>query len=209
VIAARAVAKPAEQARYERIVQVAETMLVQLGEQGFQMKQLAERSEVALATLYRYFPSKDHVLGAIALARIARAVSLEPVRRYSGRTAGERTAEQLVRLFDASQREPEIWSSLQRVMMAPDRSMSQVVERLYSAFEEMILLAISFHGDPPTAEQRMLVPMVISARNGATANWLVGFVSSEQARTQIRVAAHLLDLPAEQIRQVLSAAGVV
>ena len=36
------------------------------------MKELSQRADVSLATLYRYFPAKDHVLLAITLSRYER-----------------------------------------------------------------------------------------------------------------------------------------
>src|SRR5882672_5123713 len=98
-----AVATPrtrAERDRRARVVHAAEAMLAQDGEHGLQMKQLAERAELALATLYRYFPSKDHVLGAIALERQRRAlqrISHAPVRSTSEYIEGiSRLMERLV-----------------------------------------------------------------------------------------------------------------
>lgn len=60
------------------------------GEDMLQMKELAQRAGVSLATLYRYFPSKDHVLLAIALGRYENAlrrVAGEPPRGRPCRSA--------------------------------------------------------------------------------------------------------------------------
>ena len=37
-------------------------MLSAGGEDALQMKELSQRADVSVATLYRYFPAKDHVL---------------------------------------------------------------------------------------------------------------------------------------------------
>src|ERR1700760_1155324 len=65
---------PAQHDRYQRMLQMATSMLASGGEDALQMKELADRAAVSLATLYRYFPSKDHLLLAIAHARYENAM---------------------------------------------------------------------------------------------------------------------------------------
>ena len=60
---------PAQQARYDRVIAVATDVLSAGGLEAVQMKDLAQRAGVSLATLYRYFPSKDYLLLAVALAK--------------------------------------------------------------------------------------------------------------------------------------------
>ena len=64
----------AQHGRYERILQAATAMLALGGEDMLQMKELAQRAEVSLATLYRYFPAKEHVVLAIAVRRYQNAL---------------------------------------------------------------------------------------------------------------------------------------
>src|SRR3954469_23012554 len=54
---------PASQrARRERILDAAMELATEGGWDAVQMREVAERAEVALGTLYRYFPSKMHLL---------------------------------------------------------------------------------------------------------------------------------------------------
>ena len=57
---------PVQQTRYDRVIAAATEILSEGGQEAVQMKDLAQRAEVSLATLYRYFPSKDYVLLAVA-----------------------------------------------------------------------------------------------------------------------------------------------
>ena len=60
---AAAAAIPASQAaRRERILDAAMELATDGGWDAVQMREVAERAEVALGTLYRYFPSKVHLL---------------------------------------------------------------------------------------------------------------------------------------------------
>ena len=60
---------PVQQARYDRVIAAATEVLSAGGQEAVQMKDLAQRAGVSLATLYRYFPAKDYVLLAVALSR--------------------------------------------------------------------------------------------------------------------------------------------
>src|SRR5215469_14352960 len=51
----------AQRARYERVLHAGTAILTAGGEDALQMKELAQRASVSLDTLYRYFPSKEHV----------------------------------------------------------------------------------------------------------------------------------------------------
>src|SRR3954465_6739269 len=53
-----------QQARRERILDAAMELAAEGGYDAVQMREVAERADVALGTLYRYFPSKVHLLVA-------------------------------------------------------------------------------------------------------------------------------------------------
>src|SRR3954467_11125914 len=70
---------PASQlARRERILDAAMELATEGGYEAVQMREVAERADVALGTLYRYFPSKVHLLVA-AMGRTFRSLQ-ESVR---------------------------------------------------------------------------------------------------------------------------------
>src|SRR5580704_12924551 len=97
---------PAQHGRRDRILETATAILAAGGEDALQMKELAQRADVSLATLYRYFPAKDHILLAITLSRYEQAlirVRAGPPR--PGTMRGRGTAH-LLREFRAGQREP-------------------------------------------------------------------------------------------------------
>src|SRR5580692_4456641 len=95
---------PAQHGRRDRILETAAAILAAGGEEALQMKDLAQRADVSLATLYRYFPSKDHVLLAISLGNYQAAARkvLQEVPR--GATARERVTNHMLREFRAQQR---------------------------------------------------------------------------------------------------------
>ena len=74
-----------QQARYDRVIAAATEILSAGGQEAVQMKDLAQRAGVSLATLYRYFPSKEYLLLAVALARYQAAWLLVSAEEPSGR----------------------------------------------------------------------------------------------------------------------------
>jgi AcrR family transcriptional regulator len=53
---------PAQRKRRDLILDTAVSLVEERGTDGFQVREVVERSGVALGTIYRYFPSKDHLI---------------------------------------------------------------------------------------------------------------------------------------------------
>jgi AcrR family transcriptional regulator len=184
----------AQHGRHDRILAAATAMLAAGGEDALQMKDLAQRAGVSLATLYRYFPSKDHVLLAILLSRYSAALALVTSETADGATARERVARHLLREFRAQQREPRLTAALSRVISDTRRSHSESIERFEHLHLQM-LAHVAAAGQPVSAGQRRLLPVVQAIFGAATRRWLAGVASPAQARFEIRAGCHLLDLP--------------
>src|ERR1700677_2482935 len=107
---------PAQHGRYDRILATATAMLTAGGEEMLQTKELAQRAEVSLATLYRYFPSKDHVLLAISYSRYESALRRVTNEPPHGATMQERVSSHLLREFRAEQRDQRLTAALTRVI---------------------------------------------------------------------------------------------
>ncbi len=187
---------PAQHGRHDRILEAATEMLTAGGPEGLQMKELSQRADVSLATLYRYFPAKDHVLLAITQHRYERAlarVAAEPVRPG---TVRERVTAHLLREFRAEQREPQLTGALYAAISETIRDYREVIERIEQAH-----LAVLAHVAAGSAAlrpaHRAALPVVADVFTAATRRWLAGVSSPAQARFEIRIGCHLLDLPDE------------
>jgi TetR/AcrR family transcriptional regulator, cholesterol catabolism regulator len=53
---------PAQRRRRDLILDTAVSLVEERGPDGFQVREVVERSGVALGTIYRYFPSKDYLI---------------------------------------------------------------------------------------------------------------------------------------------------
>jgi TetR/AcrR family transcriptional regulator, cholesterol catabolism regulator len=196
----------AQHGRHDRILAEATAMLEAGGEDALQMKELSQRAGVSVATLYRYFPAKDHVLLAILFSRYSAALAKVTAQTPAGATPRERVTSHLLREFRAEQREPQLTAAVVRVLSEPSRSYSEIIERTEQLHLEM-LAHVAGAGKPISEEQRRLLPVVQAIFGAATRRWLAGVASPAQARFEIRVGCRLLDLADDAIEADYTLAG--
>jgi TetR/AcrR family transcriptional regulator, cholesterol catabolism regulator len=195
----------AQHGRHDRILAAATVMLAAGGENALQMKDLSQRAGVSVATLYRYFPAKDHVLLGILLRNYSAALTRISAEAATGTTPRERVTGHLLREFRAQQREPRLTAALSRVISETRRSYSEVIEQVEHLHLQM-LEHVAGSGRPLSAEQRQLLPVVQAIFFAATRRWLAGVYSPAQARFEIRAGCRLLDLPDSAVAEDLALA---
>ena len=185
---------PAQHDRYQRMLLTATAMLASGGEDALQMKELAERAVVSLATLYRYFPSKDHLLLAISHSRYENAfrrVSSEPAR---GATVQERVTNHLLREFRAEQRDQQLTAALTRVLSDTRPEYAPVIIKTLQLHLQ-VLEYVARAGGPVDDNLRRRLRIVTDVFGAATGRWLAGVSSAAEARFEIRVGCYLLREP--------------
>jgi len=193
----------AQRARYERVIEWATTILTAGGEDALQMKELAGRAGVSLDTLYRYFPSKEHVLAAIGVDRYERAYRKVVAEAPRGVTVRERVTDYLLHEFRTSQRNEKLTAAIFRVRHSTSRGYSEALERLYHRHIDILLAAA---GPEITEHQRRVLPITAQVFGSATSGWLSGIFSAADARFEIRAGCRLLDLPAGVVDEDLEQA---
>lgn len=121
---------PSQLARRARIISAATELLEERDYERVQIREVAERAEVALATLYRYFPSKEQLYAQVLLAW---SESFDPVprtRRPLPATDQERLTSALRRAVRAYERHPNFYRLITVLEVVAD----PVVIDLYAAF---------------------------------------------------------------------------
>ena len=199
---------PAQHGRYGRILVTATTLLALGGEDLLQMKELAQRAEVSLATLYRYFPAKEYVLLAIAVNRYESALRRVADEVPDGVTAQERVVNHLLREFRAGQRDQKLSASLGRVLADTRADYRQVIEQVRDLHVK-ILQQVAVAGRPLSREEYRRLMIVHDVFGAAKQRWLAGVCSAAEARFEIRLGGHLLNVPGlfAEVDQVPAAAG--
>ena len=181
----------AQHDRRQRMLHVATAMLASGGEDALQMKELAERAMVSLATLYRYFPSKDHLLLAIVHSRYENALRRVASEVPRGATIQERVTSHLLREFRAEQRDQRLTAALVRVLSETRPEYTPVIAQVQQLHLRLIE-HVATAGAPADEHLRLRLRIVLDVFGAATHRWLAGVSSAAEARFEIRVGCYLL-----------------
>src|SRR5919198_2896140 len=112
----------AQRDRRKRILDATLALASKGGYDAVQMRAVAERADVALGTLYRYFPSKIHLLVSSLAREFERAQERLDRAAIRGDTAYERVLFVLGRVTRALQRNPHLAEAMTRAFMFADAS---------------------------------------------------------------------------------------
>jgi len=197
---------PAQRERYDRVVDTATEALSAGGQDAVQMKDLAQRAGVSLATLYRYFPSKEYVLLAVSLARYQAAARKVFAEVPPGNTVRERVTSHLMREFRTQQREQRLTAALTQALTGTARTYSELIEAV-EHLHLQILRHVAAAGGPVTEQQQKVLAVVLDIFSGATRRWLAGTYSAAEAKFHIETGCELLELPDDVVDAELERAA--
>lgn len=107
-----------QRARRRRIVQAAAALAAQGGVERMQMRKVAELADVALGTLYRYFPSKMDLVVAVVGEELDLLEADLAHRPPRAPTPAGRAVDVLMRATRGLMREPELADALIRSLIA-------------------------------------------------------------------------------------------
>ncbi|GAA1434763.1 TetR family transcriptional regulator [Streptomyces thermospinosisporus] len=186
-----------QEARRRRILHATAQLASRGGFDAVQMREVAESSQVALGTLYRYFPSKIHLLVATMQDQLEHMHGTLRKKPPAGETAAGRVAETLMRAFRALQREPHLADAMVRALTFADRSVSPEVDQVSRQTTAIILDAMGLEEDP-TPDQLSAVRVIEHTWHSALITWLSGRASIAQVKIDIETVCRLIDLPDER-----------
>ncbi|MFI7104340.1 TetR family transcriptional regulator [Streptomyces sp. NPDC050161] len=196
-----------QEARRRRILHTSARLASRGGFDAVQMREVAESSGVALGTLYRYFPSKVHLLVATMQDQLQHMHETLRKRPPSEEDPGARVAQTLMRAFRALQREPHLADAMVRALTFADRSVSPEVDTVSRLTTAIILDAMgppAAHRRPqgpggtaaPTPAQLSAVRVIEHTWHSALITWLSGRASIAQVKIDIETVCRLIDLTA-------------
>lgn len=182
-----------QEARRRRILHASAQLAGRGGFDAVQMREVAESSSVALGTLYRYFPSKVHLLVATMQDQLQHLHTTLRKHPPAGDDAAERVSETLMRAFRALQREPHLADAMVRALTFADRSVSPEVDMVSRLTTAIILDAMGLDGEP-TPQQLSAIRVIEHTWHSALITWLSGRASIAQVKVDIETACKLIDL---------------
>jgi AcrR family transcriptional regulator len=183
-----------QEARRRRILDTSTLLACGGGFDAVQMRAVAETSGVALGTLYRYFPSKIHLLVATMQDQLGQLHDTLRDRPPSAAEPGERVAVTLLRAFRALQREPLLAEAMVRALIFADRSVSAEVDTVSVLTRAIIVDAMRLDA-PPGEAVVSAVRVVEHTWHAALVSWLSGRATVPEVQGDIRTACRLIPLP--------------
>lgn len=164
-------ATPPQRARRDRMLRAA-VELASGGYDAVQMRDVAERAGVALGTLYRYFPSKVHLLVAAQAEELER---LQERVRDHGTVEGDavdRIMLVLSRVTRGMGRNRDLSAALVRAVMFADATVGPDVDRVRATMESIISWATHGADEPPTEEDALVASIVSKVWLSDIVQWL-------------------------------------
>ncbi|WP_432096200.1 TetR family transcriptional regulator [Streptomyces sp. bgisy100] len=180
-----------QEARRRRILHASAQLAGRGGFEAVQMREVAELSSVALGTLYRYFPSKIHLLVATMQDQLQQLQETLRKRPPTEDEPAARVAQTLMRAFRAMQREPHLAEAMVRALTFADRSVSAEVDTVSRLTTAIILDAMGL-ADAPTPEQLSVVRVIEHTWHSALITWLSGRASIAQVKVDIETVCGLI-----------------
>ncbi|MGO8874547.1 MAG: TetR family transcriptional regulator [Acidimicrobiales bacterium] len=178
-----------QQARRRRVMEAAMSLASEGGYEAVQMRDVAERADVALGTVYRYFNSKDHLLAASLVYwndQLADVLRDAPV---TGGDAAQRVANLLERSMRAMSRQPRLVAALLAAMSSLEPGVTECRERVATTMEGLMVRAAGDGAPPDIAERTRILGHVW---NSALLSWIHGTLDSRRAVADLEVACRLL-----------------
>jgi AcrR family transcriptional regulator len=176
-------------ARRARMVAAAVELAVNGGYEAVQMRDVAARAEVALGTLYRHYPSKDHLLLA-ALAEQADGLRERMAQRPpDGADAATRTADVLQRATRALARRPDLTAALVIALTSPEGDTASYKHEVETILRAIITTAgAGANITDPDGVVRTLGYVWLAVLSA----WVGGTLDTDQMDRDLTTAARLL-----------------
>ena len=167
---------PAQRERRSRMLDSAIRLATDGGYDAVQMREVADGAGVALGTLYRYFPSKVHLLVAALANQFEAAEAITASRPITGINAHERVMKILGRTTVALQKQPQLTEALVRSFMFADASVLEEIERVGDHLTRMIARAIAGSPDhgQATAEEAAIIRVIADVWLSTLVSWANG-----------------------------------
>lgn len=185
----------AQRERRKRILDATLALASKGGYDAVQMRTVAERADVALGTLYRYFPSKIHLLVSALTLELERTQEKLDRRPVPGETPYDRILHVLSRVTQAMQREPMLTEAMTRAFMFADPSAAAEVNTVARQMERMFTRAM--HDGEPSADDIAIARVIGDVWLANLVAWVTRRAAADDVSSHLEIAARLLlGLPA-------------
>jgi AcrR family transcriptional regulator len=183
----------AQRDRRKRILDATYDLAREGGFDAVQMRAVADKAEVALGTLYRYFPSKIHLLVSALAREFERNEVLMRDLDIPGDTSAARVIYVMKRTTRGLQGDPKLTEALTRAFMFADASVAAEIHSVGMLLTSMLTRAM--HPDDahePTAEDVAIARVIGDVWLSALVAWVTGRSTAAETGAHLETAVGLL-----------------
>ncbi|RPA60019.1 TetR/AcrR family transcriptional regulator [Gordonia oryzae] len=181
----------AQRDRRRRILDATLTLASKGGYDAVQMRTVAEKADVAVGTLYRYFPSKVHLLVTSLARELARVESRADRSQLRGDNAIERLRHVLDMITFAMQRDPLLTEAMTRAFMFADASATAEVDQVAGIIDRLLAGAIVDAGEP-SEEDLAIARVLADVWMSNLVQWLTRRASATDVTNRLELTVRLL-----------------
>ena len=183
----------AQRDRRKRILDATIALASQGGFDAVQMRSVAEQADVALGTLYRYFPSKIHLLVSALQREFERTEVALREKPVEGDTTADRVINVLKKTTRGMQSDPQLTEALTRAFMFADASVRAEIHQVGMLLTSMLTRAMHPEGHTELTEEDVAIAQVIGdVWLSALVGWVTGRTNAAETGQRIEVAVKLL-----------------
>lgn len=182
----------AQRERRKRILDATIALASKGGFDAVQMRAVAEQADVALGTLYRYFPSKIHLLVSALGREFEVAEAASRGKPIPGDTPHERVMSILNRTTHGLQRDPHLTEALTRAFMFADASVQAEIHTVGMLLTSMLTRAMHPGKTDLTDEDVAIARVIGDVWLSALVGWVTGRTTADDVTQQMDVAVRLL-----------------
>lgn len=177
-------------ARRERVIRAALELGAEGGYDAVQMRDVAARAEVALGTIYRYFPSKDALLLAVMVQWLRDLEERVGRRPPAGATTVERIMDVLRRALRTMDRQPRLTAAVIGAMTAGDPASVAAIGEAGATMARVLVAAFPDDVDPLLEARAAKV--LGHVWWSATISWANGMGDMDWVADELQAAAELV-----------------
>jgi TetR/AcrR family transcriptional regulator, cholesterol catabolism regulator len=165
------------------------------GWDAVQMREVAQRADVALGTLYRYFPSKEFLLVSVMISEIEGLADRLAVRPPQGDDPVERVVDVLHRANRALQRQPQVTLAMIRALISGNQDIAPAVRETRSLMRRIISDALGTEPaepDDPTDRSVLTIDLLSDVWLAALVSWITGVEPASSLAPKLSDATRVL-----------------
>ncbi|MDO9496082.1 MAG: TetR family transcriptional regulator [Nocardioides sp.] len=182
----------AQRDRRKRILDATYELAKEGGFDAVQMRAVADKAEVALGTLYRYFPSKIHLLVSALGREFEHAEAVLREKPIPGETPSERVIYVLKKTTRGLQGDPHLTEALTRAFMFADGSVANEIHSVGMLLTSMLTRAMHPGATELTDDDIAIARVIGDVWLSALVAWVTGRSTAVETSAHMENAVRLL-----------------